>query len=343
VNFSFDIDKDARFAASNGGYDAIRERLFGKSPRHKGLRPKTSVLIETKLAALESDHRPSKSLRRSAKAARVSKAAANQHEDQPHASELVRRRMPVEYLGFSITSEQQADGRWVASFVRAGEVSDCAQRTGAHPASYMAFSDAKRQIDAFLTEPANNRKYQRALVALEGAIFAAGVAQPCQILDLSPGGARLRRDNATPMEGELYLYIKGFGRFRAEVIRCRAAEMAVRFTVDNDTIMGLLKGLSNYVKGYDTAQTKERKEVRVATSIAAVCRMADGAAIPCEIIDASMRSMSLRISERPRIGSLVTLGRTKVRVVRHHSQGIAVQCLPAPPAKNSRFAIKEEE
>ena len=76
MNFSFDIDKDARFAASNGGYDAIRERLFGKSPRHKGLRPKTSVLIETKLAALESDHRPSKSLRRSAKAARVSKAAA---------------------------------------------------------------------------------------------------------------------------------------------------------------------------------------------------------------------------------------------------------------------------
>jgi hypothetical protein len=50
--------------------------------------------------------------------------------------------------------------------------------------------------------------------------------------------------------------------------------------------------------------------------------------------------MSLRISQRPRIGSLVTLGRTKVRVIRHHGQGIAVQCLPPPSAKNSRFVFK---
>jgi hypothetical protein len=343
VQFSFDINGNARFAAKNGGgYDGLREKLFGRPLPNKGIRPASSVLVETKLAALESEHRPAKSLRRAAKVARVNKAAADRHEDQPHASELVRRRMPVEYLGFSITSEQQADGRWVASFVRTGEESDCVQCTGAHPASYMAFSDAKRQIDAFLTEPANNRKFQRVLVALDGAIFAAGVMQACQILDLSPGGARLRRENPTPLEGEIYLYIKGFGRFRAQVVRCRDAEVAVRFVVDNDVVMALLKGLSNYAKGYDTAHTKERKEVRVATSIAAVCRMADGAAIPCEIIDASMRSMSLRISERPRIGSLVTLGRTKVRVVRHHSQGIAVQCIPAPPAKNSRFSIKEE-
>jgi hypothetical protein len=96
------------------------------------------------------------------------------------------------------------------------------------------------------------------------------------------------------------------------------------------------------VKGYDTPHTKLRKEVRVPTSITAICRMPDGAAIPCEIIDASMQSMSLRISERPRIGSTVTLGGTKVRVVRHHQQGIAVQCLPASNAKSSRFAIKEE-
>jgi len=338
-NFSFDINRDARFAASNGGgYDAIREKLFGKPLQSKGIRPKSSLVIESKLAALESDHRPVKLVRKT----RLKSPSAEPRGDQPHASELVRRRMPVEYLGYSITNEQQADGRWVASFVRTGEDPDCAQRSGAHPASYMAFSDAKRQIDAVLSEPANNRKFQRALVALEGAIYAAGVIQPCQILDLSPGGARFRRDNPTPLAGELHLYIKGFGRFRAEVIRCQDAEVAVRFVVDNDAVMGLLKGLSNYVKGYDTAHTKERKEVRVATSIAAVCRMADGSAIPCEIIDASMRSMSLRISERPRIGSLVTLGKTKVRVVRHHSQGIAVQCIPTPSAKYSRFAIKEE-
>jgi hypothetical protein len=29
--------------------------------------------------------------------------------------------------------------------------------------------------------------------------------------------------------------------------------------------------------------------------------------------------------------------------MRHHDQGIAVQCLPAPSAKTSRFNLKEEE
>ncbi|HEX4637363.1 MAG TPA: PilZ domain-containing protein [Rhizomicrobium sp.] len=337
MGFSFDIKTGARFAASDsGGYDAIRERLFGKPRQHMGLRIKSSP-HEVKIPL---ETRPKKPLKR--KPLRFDKAAATAEQHDEHASELVRRRTPVEYLGFCITNEQEADGRWVASFVRTGDAADCVQRTASHPASYMSFAEAKRQIDATLSEPANNRKYQRALVALEGAIFASGIAQQCQILDLSPGGARLRRDNPAPLEGELHLYIKGFGRFRIEIVRSNDAEVAVRFAVDNDAVMGLLKGLSNYVNGYDTTQTKERKEVRVPTSIAAVCRMADGAAIPCEIIDASMRSMSIRISERPRIGSLVTLGHTKVRVVRHHSQGIAVQLLPAPSAKSSRFGFKEE-
>jgi hypothetical protein len=342
VNFSFDIDNEARFAANNGsGFEAIREKLFGKPPARPGLRIKAPT--EVKIAP-EGGYR-SKLLRRPLKASRPVKSglSAERQEEPNQASELIRKRMPVEYLGYQITNEQQADSKWVASFVRTGEDAECAQRTAAHPASYMAFSDAKRQIDALLQEPANNRKYQRVLVALQGAIFAAGAVQECQILDLSPGGARVKRDTATPLEGEIHLYIKGFGRFKAEVIRGGELEVALRFTCDNDAVMGLLKGLSNYVKGYETSQTKERKEVRVPTSIAAVCRMADGTAVPCEIIDASMRSMSLRIAERPRIGSMVTLGKTKVRVIRHHAQGFAVQCIPAPAAKVSRFAIKDEE
>jgi hypothetical protein len=344
VNFSFDIDNEARFAANNGsGFEAIREKLFGKQPSRPGLRIKPAP-AELKIAP-EGGHR-SKLLRRPLKAAsRLVKSgiAAERQEEPNQASELIRKRMPVEYLGYQIINEQQADSKWVATFFRNGEEAECAQRSGAHPASYMAFSDAKRQIDALLQEPANNRKYQRVLVALQGAIFVGSNVQECQILDLSPGGARVKRDNPIPLEGEIHLYIKGFGRFKAEVIRGKELEVAMRFTCDSDAVMGLLKGLSNYVKGYETSQTKERREVRVPTSIAAVCRMPDGTAVPCEIIDASMRSMSLRIAERPRIGATVILGKTKMRVVRHHSHGFAVQSIPLPPAKVSRFAIKDEE
>jgi len=123
----------------------------------------------------------------------------------------------------------------------------------------------------------------------------------------------LRRDNPTHVEGEIHLYIKGFGRFlRAEVIRCQGAEVAVRFVVDNDVVMGLLKGLSNYANGFDTAHTKELKEVPRRHLHRGVCRMADGTAVPCEIIDASMRSMSLCAFPNARASARwLRLGRTK--------------------------------
>lgn len=335
MSFSFQIDPDASFAASEGGRgNSIRRKLFG--PKHKATKIRSS-LPDGELT-LEADHRQEKLPRRMGK----STASAYRPHDEHYVSELVRRRRPVEYLGYLVTNEQQSDGNWVASFVRIGGDADCAQRSAPCPASYMAFSEAKRQIDATLSGSASNRKYERVPVALQGVMFANDIAQECQILDLSPGGARLRLDKPIDPQGALHLYIRGFGRFRAQHVRGSDAEIAVRFSVDNETVFGLLRSLSNYVKGYETAQTKLRKEVRVPTSIAAVCRMADGAAIPCEIIDASTRSMSLRISERPRIGSLVTLGGTKVRVMRHHGQGIAVQCLPPPNAKSDRFGIKEE-
>lgn len=341
VSFSFDIKSGANFAASRGSrHDSIRNSLFGKPLRHEGLRISSSLLKENAVGS----GGPTKLVRRKPKASRPVKAAEPvfRPHDERYVSELVRNRHPVEYLGYLITNEQQADGSWVASFVRMGEAADCAQCSAPHPASYMAFSDAKRQIDAALSGPASNRKYERVLVALEGAVFAAGTAQECQILDLSPGGARLRLSTPLPSQKELHLYIKGFGRFPAQIVRNSDTEIALQFVADNESVLGLLRGLSNYVKGLDAAQTKQRKEVRVPVSLAAVCRMADGAAIPCEIIDASMQSMSLRISERPRIGSIVTLGGAKVRVVRHHSQGIAVQCLPAPSAKFDRFNFKDD-
>jgi len=325
VKSRFLINPDASFATSKGSsYDSIRTKLFGTPLQHRGLRIK-SPLFNGK-AEEQAEPRPAKLLRGNPETPRPSKIAASKH----YVSKPARQRHPVEYLGYLITNEQQPDGNWIASFVHMRGAADCGQCSASHPASYMALSEAKRQIDAASPGPAGNRKYDRVPVALGGAIFATGITRECQIMDLSQGGAHLRLDKPIALEGDLHLYIKGFGRFQTQVVWNCDNEMAVRFIVDNSAVSGLLKGLANYMKGIDAAQTEERKEVRVPTSIVAVCRMAGGAAIPCEIIDASMRSMSLRIFARPRIGSLVTLGGTKVRVIRHHSKGIAVQCVSPP-------------
>ena len=316
---------DASIAKSKGGpRDSIRAKLLRKSLQHGGLKDESPL--------------PAKLPQRGPKTLVPSKPAAAEH----YVSKPVRQRQPVEYLGYLITTEQQLDGTWVANFVHMGGTVGCVQNSAPYPVSYAALSDAKRKIDAASSGPAGNRKHERVPVALEGVIFTKGATHECQILDLSQGGARLCLEKPIDLEEELGLYIKGFGRFRAQVVRSSDKEMGVRFIVDNAAVSSLLSGLSNYVRGLDIAETEERKEIRVPTSIVAVCRLANGTAIPCEIINASIRSMSLRISERPPVGSLVTLGGTKVRVVRHHSKGIAVQCIPSPSPKSDRFTFKDD-
>jgi hypothetical protein len=337
MSFNFLTSTRAKFDA-----DSMREKLFGQPRQNLGLRP--NVLVPSDRPTAPADYRPAKSIRRKTARLRKSAVTGEQPVDQTSASDAVRRRLPVEYLGHLISNEQQSDGKWIASFVRMGGDLENARRSASHPASHMAFADAKRQIDAALADPAiGQREFQRMPVALDGMIFIAKDAHECQLLDLSGGGARLRLATPASVEGDMTLYIQGFGRFRAVIARSADLELSVRFVSDEETMLALLKGLSSYVQGFDAPLTKLRKEIRVAASIPAVCRDSDGTAIPCQIINASMRSMSIRMSERPRIGSLVMLGKTKVRVMRHHDQGIAVQCLPAPSAKTSRFNLKEEE
>jgi len=340
MSFNFQISSKAAFDTSAA--DALRERLFGKPRQSTGLR--ANILVDDKPAtagssfSVMSDRRTPENTPKNQ--VRLRKAEAPQA--QPPISEAARRRLPVEYLGHLITNEQQADGKWVASFARMGGPEEAGRRTAPHPASHMAFADAKAQIDATLSDPSTGqREFQRFPVALDGMIFAAGATHACQLIDLSAGGARLHPAHRPTLTGDLVLFIQSFGRYRAQIIRSTQTEMSVRFMAEEETVLSLLKGLSTYVKGFDTPHIKLRKETRVAAPMPAVCRDANGVAIPCEIVNASLRSMSITMTQRPQIGTLVMLGRTRVRVMRHHDNGIAVQCLPVPTVRSGRFVFSE--
>ena len=342
TNHIFNIDSTACFTRGNalsrrGGL--MREKLFGQPLRNEGIRPSLPLVTGEK-PVVTVKTRPAKAVQPTPATARVSKPALS--DDRKPAPKSPRQRLPVEYKGHIISNTQHPDGNWVASFVKTEAVAESARRSASYVAGSMALADAKRQIDdaIALTDPVTaRREFQRIPVALDGKMFDASGAHDCQILDLSAGGVRLCCADPTAVAGDLTLYVPGFGRYRASVIRRGDVEMSLRFAADGELILSLLKGLSGYVKGYSFAQTKLRRETRIAAPIATVCRGMDGAAIPCEIINASMRGMSLAMAHRPQIGTLVTLGRTQVRVVRHHDQGIAIEYLSAPGAKTGRYVF----
>ena len=51
----------------------------------------------------------------------------------------------------------------------------------------------------------------------------------------------------------------------------------------------------------------------------------DGQALRCKIIDVSLSGAALATTARPALGSPITIGRMRARVVRHFPEGIAVE------------------
>ena len=51
----------------------------------------------------------------------------------------------------------------------------------------------------------------------------------------------------------------------------------------------------------------------------------DGTSMNCRLIDMSLSGAAVATDERPPIGTLVSLGKTQGRVIRHLEQGFAVE------------------
>jgi len=51
----------------------------------------------------------------------------------------------------------------------------------------------------------------------------------------------------------------------------------------------------------------------------------DGRSYACEVIDISISGASVRCPVLPALGTMVTLGKTRGRVVRHHDEGFAIE------------------
>lgn len=71
--------------------------------------------------------------------------------------------------------------------------------------------------------------------------------------------------------------------------------------------------------------TELRKHGRIPSLISGSITRQNGEHITCDVLDISLDGVSLRTRMRPPIGEVVSLGRTRGRVVRHHPDGIAVQ------------------
>jgi PilZ domain len=171
------------------------------------------------------------------------------------------------------------------------------------------------------------RRHQRVRVNLLGRYMLADRREfPCQIVDMSPGGMAV----IAPVNGKagerVVAYVDHVGRLEGTIIRQFTNGFAMTISATarkRDKLAAQLTWLANrQVLGLP----EDRRHGRIVPSNPVTkLVLPSGASLTCRLIDVSLSGAAVATEERPPMGTMVTLGKTQGRVVRHLEQGFAVE------------------
>jgi PilZ domain len=174
--------------------------------------------------------------------------------------------------------------------------------------------------------PADRRRFRRVQLDLPGRLFIpdTGEEAPCQVGDLSPGGANLICA-LSPVGGtQVVLYVDGFGRFEGQVVRRDAKSFGVRFSCTVLKRERIAEQLTLFLNNALVEGAMLRRERANHREFARFTRV-DGQIVHCEIMDISAGGVSLRSDTKPGIGEYVLIANMAGRVARHHEKGIDIE------------------
>ena len=186
-----------------------------------------------------------------------------------------------------------------------------------------------RQMDV---EPDGDRRmHQRVKIALLGrCMFMDGRECPCQLIDISPGGAAFRSPFCGAVGERGVAYIDQIGRLEGMIVRLVDGGFAMTINASprkRDKLADILTWLANR---HVLNLAEDRRHLRrIPRRTECTLELPDGSKVPVRVIDMSLSGAALATDLRPALGSRLRLGRLGGRVVRHFEDGIAVEFMRA--------------
>ncbi len=171
------------------------------------------------------------------------------------------------------------------------------------------------------------RRFQRVRVDLLGRYMLPDRREfPCQVINMSPGGIAMIAP-VSPQPGERVIaYIDHLGRLEGHVARQFLNGFAMTISATprkRDKLAAQLTWLANrHILNLPEDRRHGRFTPRNPNGRLI---LPNGINIGCRIIDLSLSGAAIATTERPEVGSLVTIGKITGRVVRHIEDGIAVE------------------
>jgi hypothetical protein len=174
---------------------------------------------------------------------------------------------------------------------------------------------------------APEQRFQRVHVSLLGRYMLADRREfPCQILSMSPGDAMVIAPVPGLVGERIIAYVDHLGRLEGTILQ----QIEGGFVMDiaasprkRDKMAAQLTWLANK----DLLNLPEdRRHERVVPDIRhSTVVLDDGRRYNCKIIDISLSGAAIELDVRPAMGTPITLGRMRARVVRHFQNGVAVE------------------
>jgi len=149
---------------------------------------------------------------------------------------------------------------------------------------------------------------------------------PCQVKDLSLDGAIFVTDKVPQGGTAIVTYIDDIGRVEALSADAVPGGFRVIFThagARRERFAARLNWAYSK-KGQEAADNRRHFRYELAEKTSHIT-LPDGRVYPCEVIDISLSGAAVKVDVVPSLGTYVTLGKMRGRIVRYHDTGIALE------------------
>jgi hypothetical protein len=174
-------------------------------------------------------------------------------------------------------------------------------------------------------------QFQRVKVSVLGRYMLADRREfPCQVLEMSPGDAVVIAPVSGKPGEKVIAYLDHIGRVEGAITESNEGGFVMDIVASprkRDKMAAQLTWLAN--KDVLNLPEDRRHERVVPDNRHSTVVLDDGRRYNCKIIDISLSGAAIELAVRPAMGTPVTLGRMRARVVRHFQDGVAVEFISA--------------
>jgi hypothetical protein len=170
-------------------------------------------------------------------------------------------------------------------------------------------------------------RFQRVKISVLGRYMLADRREfPCQVLEMSPGDAVVIAPVSGNAGEKVIAYLDHLGRVEGAITKAIDGGFVMDVSASprkRDKMAAQLTWLAN--KDVLNLPEDRRHERVVPDNRHSTVVLDDGRRYNCKIIDISLSGAAIELAVRPAMGTPVTLGRMRARVVRHFQDGVAVE------------------